>query len=252
MWEGKEGHMAEVRSMWEGTLRINNVFQIPVNAYAANNSAEKLSFNQLHKECGTRINLKKWCATCNRELAQSEIESGYEHSNDHFIRVTAEEKARIKVESLNGIDIKRLCAAEEFDPMYVHNTYYLAPSDGRAASAYLTMARAFRGRVGIGKASMLQRQYVVAIRAVGDTLVMHTLHRDAELRKPSDIGLDLSAAKVTANDVQRVSLALKTLEGKLDFAEFKDEHREGLRKIIEGKINGDRAARSDRLQEAAA
>lgn len=136
--------------------------------------------------------------------------------------------------------------------MYVHNTYYLAPSDGRAASAYLTMARAFRGRVGIGKVSMLQRQYVVAIRAVGDTLVMHTLHRDAELRKPSDIGIDLSAAKVTANDVQRVSLALKTLEGKLDFAEVKDEHREGLRKIIEAKINGDRAARPDRLQEAAA
>lgn len=236
--------MVEAQSVWQGTLRVDGLPRIQVKAYAAANAAGKLSFNQLHRECGSRIQQKKWCSRCGREVATSDIERGYPCSNGHFVRVTDEEKAPGKAVSLPAIDIKRVCAAEEFDPMYVHNTYYLAPSDRTAASAYLTMARAFQGWVGIGTASMFHRDYLVAIRVVDEMLVLYTLHRAAELYKPSEMGIDLSAATAADADVQRVSIALETLKGKFDLAEFKNPSTENLRKIINAKIGRDEAART--------
>lgn len=236
--------MVGARSIWQGTLRVNGLAQIPVKAYAATNAAGKLSFNELHKECGSRIQHKKWCSRCGRAVAREDIESGYHYSDGHFVRVTEEEKAQSKAGAPMAIDVKRVCAADEFDPMYVHNTYYLAPLDRRAASAYLTMARAFRGWVGIGTVSMVRRDYLVALRAVGDTLVMYTLHRDAELHKPGDIEIDLSAAKAIDADVKRVSTALTTLQGRFDLAEFKDRYTEALWKVIEAKVGCVEAART--------
>ena len=77
------------RSTWKGYLRVSLV-TIPVKVFPATESAAALSFNQLHAECQTRIQLKKWCPHCEREVPTSEIVKGYEFEKGRYVVMTEE------------------------------------------------------------------------------------------------------------------------------------------------------------------
>jgi DNA end-binding protein Ku len=51
------------RPTWKGFLKISLV-NIPVRVFPATDSAATISFNQLHAECQTRIQQKRWCPKC--------------------------------------------------------------------------------------------------------------------------------------------------------------------------------------------
>jgi DNA end-binding protein Ku len=48
------------RPTWKGFLKVSLV-NIPVKVFPATESADTISFNQLHAECQTRIQQKRWC-----------------------------------------------------------------------------------------------------------------------------------------------------------------------------------------------
>ncbi|PYR59614.1 MAG: hypothetical protein DMF85_07325 [Acidobacteria bacterium] len=54
------------RPTWKGFMKISLV-NIPVRVFPATDSAASISFNQLHAECQTRIQQKRWCPKCERE-----------------------------------------------------------------------------------------------------------------------------------------------------------------------------------------
>ncbi len=63
------------RATWKGYLKISLV-NIPVKVFPATEASGAISFNQLHGECQTRIQQKRWCPNCNREVPNSEIVKG--------------------------------------------------------------------------------------------------------------------------------------------------------------------------------
>jgi hypothetical protein len=63
------------RATWKGFLKISLV-NIPIKVFPATESSGTISFNQLHGECQTRIQQKRWCPQCNREVPNSEIVKG--------------------------------------------------------------------------------------------------------------------------------------------------------------------------------
>jgi non-homologous end joining protein Ku len=70
------------RSTWKGFLKVSLV-TIPVKVFPATESAATLSFNQLHAECQTRIQQKRWCPHCEREVSNTELAKGYEFETRH-------------------------------------------------------------------------------------------------------------------------------------------------------------------------
>jgi DNA end-binding protein Ku len=54
------------RPTWKGYLKISLV-NIPIRVFPATDAAATISFNQLHRECQTRIQQKRWCPTCQVE-----------------------------------------------------------------------------------------------------------------------------------------------------------------------------------------
>ena len=74
------------RPTWKGFLKISLV-NIPVRVFPATDSAATISFNQLHAECQTRIQQKRWCPTCEREVPMSEIAKGYEFEKGRYVVV---------------------------------------------------------------------------------------------------------------------------------------------------------------------
>lgn len=225
------------RSTWKGFLKVSLV-SIPIKVYPAAESAAALSFNQLHAECRTRIQQKRWCPHCNREVANTELVKGYEFEKGRFVVLEEEDFAKVRTESTRVINLVQFSGEEALDPMYYDRAYYLAPDGPMAAGAYAVMREGMRGKVGIGKVALLGREYLVAVRPHREGLLMFTLHHAGEMRTPSQIEELRSLPDVKGDEVALARQVIGTFEGELDLATFKDEYKEGLRQVIEARIAG--------------
>src|SRR3981189_2150332 len=120
------------RPTWKGYLKISLV-NIPIKVFPATDAGATLSFNQLHAECQTRIQQKKWCPHHEREVPNSEIVKGFEFEKGRYVVMSDAARERVPPESTRVSDLVQFADAASLDPMYVDRTYYLAPDGGIAA-----------------------------------------------------------------------------------------------------------------------
>ena len=106
------------RSTWKGYLKISLV-NIPVKVFPATDAAATISFNQLHRECRTRIQQKRWCPTCQREVPISEVVKGYEFEKGRYVVMSEDDVAKVRPESTRVIDLVQFTPVESIDPIYV-------------------------------------------------------------------------------------------------------------------------------------
>src|SRR5262245_11825500 len=227
------------RPTWKGYIKVSLV-TIPVRVYPATESSATISFNQLHAECQTKIQQKKWCPKCEREITSAEVVKGYEFEKGRWVVVSDEDIAKVKTESTKIINLVQFTSEDAIDPMYVDNAYYLAPEGGMAAVAYSVMREGMKGKAGIGKVAIHGREYLVAIKPHKQGLVMYTLHHAAEIRTIDQIDeLREVRGKVGDAEMKLARQVIESIEGDLNLADYKDEYQEGLRKVIDAKIAGE-------------
>jgi DNA end-binding protein Ku len=226
------------RPTWKGFLKISLV-NIPVKVFPATETSGTLSFNQLHGECQTRIQQKRWCPRCNREVPGSEIVKGYEFEKGRYVVLTEEDFDKVRPASTRVIELVQFADDSAIDPMYVDRTYYLAPDGAMAGEAFAVMRDGMTGKVGIGKLALYGREYLVAVRPLQRGIVMHTLHHAAEIRSLDTVEeLNSVSPKVKPEEIKLARQVIDTFEGPLDLASYTDEYREGLQAIIDAKIAG--------------
>lgn len=226
------------RPTWKGYLKLSLV-NIPVRVFPATDAAATISFNQLHRECRTRIQQKKWCPHCNREVSSSEVVKGYEFEKGQWVIVDEEDFEKVRTESTRVIDLVQFADQSAIDPMYVDRTYYLAPDGGPAGDAFAVMRDGMKGKVGVGKLALYGREYLVAVRPHEKGIVMHTLHHAAEIRSIDQVEeLNSVTNKVKPEEAKLARQIIESFEGPLDLKTYKDEYQEGLKAIIDAKIAG--------------
>src|ERR671918_81466 len=196
------------RPTWKGFLKISLV-NIPVRVFPATDSAATISFNQLHAECQTRIQQKRWCPSCEREVPMSEIAKGYEFEKGRYVVMNEEDISKVRPESTRVIDLVQFTDAAAIDPIYVERPYYLAPDGNMATEAFAVMREGMQGKAGIGKLALYGREYLVAVQPRDKGLVMYTLRHAKEVRSMDAID------------------------------ELQDEYQEELQRIIDAKIAGE-------------
>jgi len=227
------------RATWKGYLKISLV-NIPIKVFPATESSGSISFNQLHGECQTRIQQKKWCPHCEREVPNSEIVKGFEFEKGRYVIMADEDIEKVRPESTRVIDLVQFSDDTAIDPMYVDRTYYLAPDGGVASDAFAVMREGMRGKIGIGKLALYGREYLVAVRPFERGIVMHTLHHAAEMRGIDAVEeLGAVPASVKPEEMKLARQVIQTFEQPLNLGDYKDEYREGLQKIIDAKIAGE-------------
>ena len=212
---------------------------IPVKVFPATESAAALSFNQLHAECQTRIQQKRWCPACDREVPNSELVKGYEFEKGRYVVLTDEDVQKVRVNSTRVIELAQFTDESEIDPIYVDKAYYLAPDGEMAAASFAVMREGMVGKAGIGKVALYGREYLVAVRPKKKGLVMYTLHHDAEIRAIDQIEeLSSVPSKVKPEEMKLAKQVIATFESELNLKDYKDEYKDGLRQIIDAKIAG--------------
>ena len=230
------------RPTWKGYLKVSLV-TIPVRVYPATESSATVSFNQLHAECQTKIQQKKWCPHCEREITSAEVVKGYEFEKGRWVVVDDEDIAKVKTESTKIINLMQFTDETAIDPMYVDKAYYLAPEGPMANDAYAVMRDGMKGKAGIGKVAIHGREYLVAIRPHKQGLVMYTLHHAAEIRTIDQID-ELREVRGTVNpaEMKLARQVIESIEGELNLADYTDEYQQGLRALIDAKVAGEEVA----------
>jgi len=227
------------RPTWKGFLKVSLV-NIPVKVFPATESADAISFNQLHADCQTRIQQKRWCSHCEREVPNTELVKGYEFEKGRYVVMTEDDIQKVRVESTRVINLVQFADDSQIDPIYVDRAYYLAPDGPMAAEAFAVMREGMAGKAGIGKMALYGREYLVAVRPQKKGLVMYTLHHDAEIRSIDQIEeLNSVPAKVKPEEMKLAKQVIATFDGDLNLKDYHDEYTEGLRKIIDAKIAGE-------------
>ena len=227
------------RATWKGYLKVSLV-NIPIRVFPATDSAASVSFNQLHGECQTRIQQKKWCPKCEREVLNAELVKGYEFEKGRYVVVSEEDIEKVRPASTRVIDLQQFAERDELDPIYFERPYYLAPDTQVAADAFAVIREGMAGKVGIGKVALYGREYLVAVEAREKGLVMYTLRQADEIRAMNEVSeYDLLPEKTKTAEVQLARQVISTFEKPLDLKQYKDEYQSELRRIIDAKVAGE-------------
>ena len=224
-------------SVWKGHITFG-LISIPVRLFAAART-ERISMNQLHKECHTRIRQPLFCPTCNRQVERSEIVKGYEYEKDQYVLFNEDELDKIEPPSASTMEILEFVKLDEVDPLYFDASYYVTPEEaGKKAYQLLQLAMEESGYGAIAKLTMHQREHIVVIRPRSQGLTLHTLYYADEVRQVAEYG---QSDKIELKDAEK-KLALQLIESLAAHFEpekFHDTYRQSLRAMIEAKRKGE-------------
>lgn len=222
-------------SSWKGFLAFG-LISIPVRLSPAART-ERVSFNQLHNVCHTRLKQPLFCPTCNRMVERNEIEKGYEYEKDQYLLFTEEELESVEPESARTMEILEFVKLAEIDPIYFDSSYYLAPEDeGRKAYQLLFEAMRKSGYAAIAKVSMHNREYTVIVRPQKSGLTLHTMFYSNEIRSAENGPTE----KIEVKEQERAlaEQLIKSLAAPFQPEKYHDTYQEALQELIAGKAQG--------------
>lgn len=228
----------KARAYWKGYLRLSLV-TIGVEIYNAVESASEISFRQIHKPSGRRVNYEKVVQGVGK-ISSSDIVKGYEVDTDTYITLEPEEIDALKLESKKTIDLVQFVDSDDIDYRYFERPYFVAPADQLAGEGYVVIRDALRKtrKVGLAQVTIGGREWLVALAPLGDGLVMEMLRYANELRDPADFFDEVPATKP---DKEMVDLAVQLI-GKKSAAfapeKYEDHYQTALKELVQDKLKG--------------
>lgn len=225
-----------------GSLTISfGMVSIPVKLYSATEASRAISFNLLHKGCGSRLKQQYFCAREEIPVSREDMVKGYEFAKDQYVMFTPEELKALEEAGTHSADITEFVPLKSIDPVYYDKAYYLGPDKG-GAKPYALLARALRetGRCALGRWAARGKQYIVMIRPVEDLvegLVMQQLLYAGEVRALRDIDIPKMDVKPA-----ELKLAQQLIEqqssDKFDPSAYTDDVRTRIEAAIQKKVEG--------------
>jgi DNA end-binding protein Ku len=238
-WQPLKEDLVAPRPSWKGFLRLSLV-NIPVRLYSATSPSATVSFNQLHDACGTRINMKRWCPTCEREVEWEHVVKGYEFAKNRYVTMEDGDFDNVKLETSDAIRLMEFVDAAALPALYVERAHYVVPDGKVAGEAYAVMREAMKGKVGLGKLVMNGRERIVAVQPWERALVLYSLYFADEVRGLSELSeVEHAPAKVDESELKLAHQLIDSVSGEFDLSQYRDEYRTALMKVIEQKVAGE-------------
>jgi DNA end-binding protein Ku len=240
------------RPVWSGTISFGLV-NVPVKAYTAVRDHD-VHFHQLDKKSGARIRYKKVSEKSGREVADDNIEMGFEVSDGSYVTFDKQELADLRPQSTRIIDVTDFVALEDVDPIYYERTYWLAPDGDAAGKAYHLLLAAMEDseRVAIGKVAMRNKEYLTAIRPLDGVLAMSTMRFADEVVPRREIDdLPSRRSKPSPKELSMARKLLDSLESDWDPRQYKDTYVAELRQRIDAKEAGKEIVKEEPAEQRA-
>ena len=208
---------------------------IPIAMYTATQNND-ISFNQLHKDDHQKIQYKKVCGNCGKEVKSSDIVKGYQYDKDHYVIITDDELERIKTEEEKSIQILHFAQLDQISPIYYDKCYYVVPeAGGDKAFELLRHALMDEQKIAIGKTVIGSHETLMALIPRQDGILISTMHFEDEIK---DFPKTYSRPEITDQELTMARALIGSMNVPFDPATYHDEYQVKLRRMIEDKIAG--------------
>jgi DNA end-binding protein Ku len=218
---------------------------IPVKLFSATEASRAISFNLLHKACGSRLKQQYLCVKEEVPVPREDMVKGYEFAKDQYVVFTPDELKAMEEAGSHTADITEFVPIASVDPIFFDKAYYLAPDKG-GAKPYALLARALResGRCALGRWAARGKQYIVMIRPVDDGLVMQQLLYATEVRSIRDIEIPQTEVRDAELKLAQLLIEQQASEA-FDPSAYTDEVRARIEAAVQKKVEGQEITLAD-------
>jgi DNA end-binding protein Ku len=230
-----------MRSIWAGAISFGLVV-IPVKLYAATEQRD-ITFRQVHREDGGRIQFRRFCTLDGEEVPYSDIAKGYELPTGDMVVLTDEDLAELPLVTAHRIEVLHFAPNAQVEPILANKSYYLEPeSAGTRAYVLFRDALEKSGKVAVAKVALRQREALAALRVREGVLTLETLLWPDEVRKPEFPFLD-EDIEVRSQELKMAASLIETMTEDFEPDQFRDAYREALEAVVRAKVEGNEIVR---------
>ena len=223
------------RAIWEGDLKLDST-KVPVKLYSAVQD-QTVRFHILDEKTKTRVKQHMIDAESGEEVANEEIQKGFEVEPGTFVILDEKELESLEPEASREIEIEQFVPPEEIAPEFYDRPYYLGPDGDQ--TAYFALAEALKNKEkeAVARWVMRKQPYVGALRAEGDHLILFTLRNAEEVLAAKDLPRPAGRAP-EKKELSMAKQLVELLKGEFDPKDYKDEYRERVMEFVEKKAKG--------------
>ena len=234
-----------------GSLTVSfGLVAIPVKLFSATQTGSAISFNMLHKACGSRLKQQYICAKEGVVVDREDTVKGYEFAKDQYVQFKPEEIKALEEVGTHSVEISEFVPIESVDPVYFDKTYYLAPDKGGGKPyALLTEALKEAKLAAVGRWAARGKAYIVMLRPTGDVLTMQQLFFAADVRPPTEVEVPKTEVKPAELKLAKQLIESQTVE-KFEPTTYKDDLRERIQAAIDKKVEGQEISVSEDKPES--
>jgi DNA end-binding protein Ku len=226
------------RSIGSGTISFGLV-SIPIKLFTAT-SAKSVSFNMLHKTCGSRLKQQLLCATENVVVERSDTIRGFEYARDQYVKFTDEELKTLEAARTDTLELVEFVPATTVDFLSIEKTYYLGPDKG-GDRAYRLLAEALEraGRIAVGRFATRGKDNLVLIRPYKKGLILHECFYADEVRSFEDVETG-GAFEFKPIELELADKLIQQLDQpKFQPEKFRDTWADRVKEAVDKKIAGE-------------
>jgi DNA end-binding protein Ku len=227
------------RPVWNGVISFG-LLNVPVQLHTASHTVD-LHFRMIDSRNKKPIRYERVNAETGEEVPWKDVVKAFEYSKGNYVVVKEDELRKAAPEATETVDIETFVDQASVDPMYFEKPYYLAPGK-RAEKGYVLLREVLRraGKVGIARVVIRTRQYLAMLMPRDDALVLNLLRFPQEIVAADEFKFPTGALakyRISATELHMAEELLKSMTGKWNPADYKDEFREKLRKLIQKHVD---------------
>jgi DNA end-binding protein Ku len=231
------------RSIWNGTISFG-LAHVPIKLYSATES-KTVHFREVHLSDGAPIEHRRICAKEGKEVPYKEVVKGFEVADDEYVVL---DKNEVKVAAgARGkvIEIEDFVPDEQIDPVYFDKTYYVGCRDDGEAYRVFQAALEQTGRVGIGRFTFHDREYLAAVRPLDGVLALHTMRFHDEVVDARDLDVTIPRKGPSRQEAKMAAQLVDTLHARFNPSKYEDTYREAVLDLIDRKAKGKKIEREE-------
>ena len=239
------------RGLWKGAISFGLV-NVPVELHSAKKRAAELDMTMLDKRDLAPVGYKRVNKATGKEVAWDDVVKGYEYKDDKYVVLS---RRGLPPRQPRGepqtVDILAFVDLADIQPQYFETPYYLVPEKrGEKAYALLRETLEKAGKAGIASVVIRTKQYLAALVAQDELLVLNTLRYADELegRRPSSRSRRPRSRR--RSSTWRCAWS-RTWPTSGSPKKFKDTYREDLLKRIKEKVKAGADRGDHRAREGA-
>ncbi|QRP63285.1 Ku protein [Rhodanobacter sp. FDAARGOS 1247] len=240
------------RPIWTGTLSFG-LLNVPVSLMSGERSVD-LHFRMLDSRSNTPVRYERVNAETGEEVPWKEIVKAFEYAKGSYVVLEPEDIKSAAADGREVVDVKAFVEADSIGPEYFEKPYFLVPGK-KAEKGYVLLREVLKrtGRIGIARVVIRTREYLSAVMPRGNALVLMLLRYPQELVDAEDYKIPEGAAsqyRISPREIQMAEQLIESMSDEWNPAEYRDEFRDRLRKVIEKRMKSKGVVTTESEDEA--